>query len=184
VDEGERGYTSLERLSARPTLDVHGLWGGYSGEGSKTIIPAVAAAKFSTRLVPDQDFGEIERLTVEHLQAIAPKTVRVQVRVIHGGAPALTPLEHPGVEVAKVALETAFGTPPLFQRSGGSVPVVAALEAMLGLKTVMVGWASPNGNFHAPNEWMPVDNYRRGMDSIIHLWAGFAKRPPSELRGA
>jgi acetylornithine deacetylase/succinyl-diaminopimelate desuccinylase-like protein len=184
VDEGERGYTSLERLSARPTLDVHGLWGGYSGEGSKTIIPAVAAAKFSTRLVPDQDFGEIERLTVEHLQAIAPKTVRVQVRVIHGGAPALTPLEHPGVEVAKVALEAAFGTPPLFQRSGGSVPVVAALEAMLGLKTVMVGWASPNGNFHAPNEWMPVDNYRRGMDSIIHLWAGFAKRQPSELRGA
>lgn len=183
VDEGERGYTTLERLSARPTLDVNGLWGGYSGDGSKTIIPAWAAAKFSTRLVPDQDFQEIEWLTVEHLKAIAPPTVRVDVRVIHGGAPALTPLDHPGVAVATAALERAFGRAPLFQRSGGSVPVVAALESRLGLKTVMVGWASPNGNFHAPNEWMPVDNYRRGMDSIVHLWDGFAGSDPAELRG-
>jgi acetylornithine deacetylase/succinyl-diaminopimelate desuccinylase-like protein len=184
VDEGERGYTTLERLSARPTLDINGLWGGYQGEGSKTIIPAWAAAKFSTRLVPDQDFEEIERLTVQHVKALAPSNVRVDVRVIHGGAPALTPLDHPGVEVARRALESAFGKAPLFQRSGGSVPVVAAMESILGLKTVMVGWASPNGNFHAPNEWMPVDNYRRGMDSIVHLWAGFAGQEPSALREA
>ena len=181
---GERGYTTLERLSARPTFDINGIWGGYSGEGSKTIIPAWAAAKFSTRLVPDQDFTEIERLTVAHLKAIAPPTVRVGVRVIHGGAPALTPLDHPGVAVASAALEQAFGRAPLFQRSGGSVPVVAALESQLGLKTVMVGWASPNGNFHAPNEWMPIDNYRRGMDSIVHLWQGFSELHPDELRSA
>ena len=184
VDGGERGYTPLERLSARPTFDINGIWGGYSGEGSKTIIPAWAAAKFSTRLVPDQDFTEIERLTVAHLKAIAPPTVRVDVRVIHGGAPALTPLDHPGVAVASAALEQAFGRAPLFQRSGGSVPVVAALESQLGLKTVMVGWASPNGNFHAPNEWMPIDNYRRGMDSIVHLWQGFSELHPDELRSA
>lgn len=182
VDGGELGYTTLERLSARPTFDINGLWGGYSGDGSKTIIPAWAAAKFSTRLVPDQDFTEIERLIVAHLQAIAPPTVRVDVKVIHGGAPALTPLDHPGVEVARVALERAFGKTPLFQRTGGSVPVVAAMEKHLGLKTVMVGWASPNGNFHAPNEWMPIDNYRRGMDSIVHLWAGFAEADAGELR--
>jgi acetylornithine deacetylase/succinyl-diaminopimelate desuccinylase-like protein len=86
--------------------------------------------------------------------------------------------------VAATALERAFGKAPLFQRSGGSVPVVAALESMLSLKTVMVGWASPNGNFHAPNEWMPIDNYRRGMDSIVHLWAGFAEMEPEQLRDA
>lgn len=184
VDAGERGYTTLERLSARPTLDINGLWGGYSGEGAKTIIPAWAAAKFSTRLVPDQDFVEIQRNTVAHLKAIAPPTVKVDVRFVHGGAPALTPLHHPGVDVAAAALEAAFGRAPVFQRSGGSVPVVAALASILGLKTVMVGWASPNGNFHAPNEWMPVDNYRRGMESIVHLWAGFAERRPAELRDA
>ena len=183
LSEGERGYTLLERLSARPTFDINGLWGGYSGEGSKTIIPAWAAAKFSTRLVPGQDYRRIERIVAEHLERIAPPTVRIEVKVIHGGAPALTPLDHPSVAPAVRALEAGFGKPPLFQRSGGSIPVVAALDTALGLKTVMVGFASPNGNFHAPNEWMPLRNYRDGLDSLVHLWHELGRTDPGELKG-
>jgi acetylornithine deacetylase/succinyl-diaminopimelate desuccinylase-like protein len=180
--QGEEGYTLRERLSARPTFDINGIWGGYSGEGSKTIIPAWAAAKISTRLVPDQDHREIERLVVEHIKAIAPPTVRVEVKVIHGGAPALTPLDHPGVAAASRALEAGFGTAPLFQRSGGSVPVVAALDAHLGIKTLMVGFANPTGNFHAPNEWMSLRNIRDGMASLVHLWAELGEMDAAELR--
>jgi acetylornithine deacetylase/succinyl-diaminopimelate desuccinylase-like protein len=183
ASEGERGYTLLERLSGRPTFDINGIWGGYSGEGAKTIIPAWAAAKFSMRLVPDQDYREIERLVTEHLQRIAPPTVRTDVRVIHGGAPAITPLEHPSVEAAARALEAGFGKAPLFHRSGGSVPVVAELDEQLGLKTVMVGFAAPGGNFHAPNEWLPLRNYRDGLASLVHLWAEVARLSPAELRG-
>jgi acetylornithine deacetylase/succinyl-diaminopimelate desuccinylase-like protein len=179
--DGEPGYTLLERLSARPTFDINGLWGGYSGEGSKTIIPAWAAAKFSTRLVPDQDHGEIEQQVVEHLHRIAPPTVKVEVTVIHGGQPAITPLDHPAIQRAARVLEAAFGKAPLFHRSGGSIPVVAALDAALGLKTVMVGFASPNGNFHAPNEWMPLANYRGGMRALVRLWDELAAATPAEL---
>jgi acetylornithine deacetylase/succinyl-diaminopimelate desuccinylase-like protein len=180
--EGERGYTLNERLSARPTFDINGLWGGYSGEGSKTIIPALAAAKISTRLVPDQDHREIERLMIEHLQRIAPPTVKLEVRVIHGGQPAITPMDHPAVRLAARALEDAFGKAPLFHRSGGSIPVVAALESQLGLKSVMVGFASPNGNFHAPNEWLPLTNYRGGMDAIVRLWSELGAAGGAGLR--
>ncbi|HEX7068648.1 MAG TPA: dipeptidase [Candidatus Limnocylindria bacterium] len=182
--QGEAGYTLRERLSARPTFDINGLWGGYSGEGSKTIIPAWAAAKISTRLVPDQDHRKIERQVVDHLKAIAPPTVRVEVKVIHGGAPAVTPLDHPGVAAAARALEAGFGTAPLFQRSGGSVPVVAALDAHLGIKTLMVGFANPTGNFHAPNEWMSLRNIRDGMASLVHLWSELGAMTASDLRGA
>jgi acetylornithine deacetylase/succinyl-diaminopimelate desuccinylase-like protein len=180
--EGEHGYTLLERLSARPTLDINGLWGGYSGEGSKTIIPAWAAAKLSTRLVPDQDFQQVERTVVEHLKRIAPPTVTVEVKVIHGGAPALTPLDAPAVRLAAKALEDAFGKAPRFQRNGGSVPVVAALQKQIGLQSVLVGFASPNGNFHAPNEWMPIANIRGGMDALVRLWAELGSATPEELR--
>jgi acetylornithine deacetylase/succinyl-diaminopimelate desuccinylase-like protein len=181
--EGEDGYTLLERLSGRPTFDINGIWGGYQGEGAKTIIPAWAAAKFSTRLVPDQDHREIEQLMIDHLRRIAPPSVRVEIKVIHGGQPAITPLEHPAVQLAARALEQAFGKAPLFHRSGGSIPVVAALESGIGLKTVMVGFASPNGNFHAPNEWMPLANYRGGMDAIVRLWDELGRATPSSLRG-
>jgi acetylornithine deacetylase/succinyl-diaminopimelate desuccinylase-like protein len=177
--KGEHGHSLLERLSARPTFDINGMWGGYTGEGAKTIIPAWAAAKISTRLVPDQDYREIEASVKAHLESIAPTTCRVEVKVIHGGAPAITPLDHPGIEPASRALEAGFGKAPLFQRSGGSVPVVAALDAHLGLKTLMVGFANPTGNFHAPNEWMSLRNIRNGMVSLVHLWAELGA-----LRGA
>jgi acetylornithine deacetylase/succinyl-diaminopimelate desuccinylase-like protein len=180
--DGESGYTLLERLSARPTFDINGIWSGYTGEGAKTIIPAWAAAKISTRLVPDQDYREIERAIKEHLEAIAPPTVTADVRIIHGGAPAITPLDHPGIGPAARALEAGFGKAPLFQRSGGSVPVVAALDAHLGLKTLMVGFANPTGNFHAPNEWMSLRNLRDGMASLVHLWAELGAMRASDLR--
>ncbi|HEX5579795.1 MAG TPA: dipeptidase [Candidatus Limnocylindria bacterium] len=181
--EGEPGYTLLERLSARPTFDINGMWGGYQGEGSKTIIPAFAAAKLSTRLVPDQDHREIEELMVRHLTRIAPPTVKVSVKVIHGGQPAITPLAHPGVTIAAEALRQAFGKDPVYHRSGGSIPVVAALDDALDLKTVMIGFSSPNGNFHAPNEWMPLANYRGGLDAIVRLWGLLGDVSPKELRG-
>jgi acetylornithine deacetylase/succinyl-diaminopimelate desuccinylase-like protein len=180
--DGEAGYTLLERLSARPTLDIHGLWGGYSGVGAKTIIPSWAATKFSTRLVPDQDYAEIERMIVDHLKRAAPPTVRIEVRVIHGGAPAITPIDHPAISVAARALEEAFGKAPVFLRGGGSIPVVAALEKGIGLKTVLIGFASPNGNFHAPNEWMPAQNLQRGMQAIVRLWGAFGEMTPQQLR--
>ena len=181
--EGELGHTLTERLSARPTFDINGITGGYTGEGAKTIIPAWASAKISTRLVPDQDFREIEELVKAHLEALAPPSVAVTVRVIHGGAPAITPLDHPGIAPAARALEAGFGSPPLFQRSGGSVPVVAALDAHLGLKTLMVGFANPTGNFHAPNEWMSLSNLRDGLVSLVHLWAELGAMRAEDLRG-
>ncbi len=181
--DGEEGWSLLERMSGRPTFDINGIWGGYAGEGAKTIIPAWAAAKFSTRLVPDQDFRSIEQLIKRHVEAIAPSTVTVSVRIIHGGAPAITPLDHPGVRLGAEALEAAFGKAPLYHRSGGSVPVVAALDSHLGLKSVLIGFASPNGNFHSPNEWMPLGNVRGGMDAIVRLWERLGSVSPDELRG-
>jgi acetylornithine deacetylase/succinyl-diaminopimelate desuccinylase-like protein len=181
--DGERGHTLLERLSARPTFDINGIWGGYTGDGAKTIIPATATAKISTRLVPDQDHGEIAELVKAHLESIAPPTVTVDVRVIHGGNPAVTPLDHPGVARAARALDAGFGSAPLYTRSGGSVPVVAALDAALGLKTLMVGFANPTGNFHAPNEWISLRNVRDGLASIVHLWAELGAMSAEELRG-
>jgi len=180
--DGERGYSLPERLSGRPTFDINGLWGGYQGIGSKTIIPSWAAAKISTRLVPDQDPREIERLMIEHLQRIAPPTVRVEVKPISNGAPAVTPLDHPGVRAAAAAAERAFGKAPLFHRMGGSIPFVADLDAALGITSVLLGFASPNGNFHAPNEWMPLDNLRRGMVAIVHLWDELSHVAPEALR--
>ncbi|HEU5326332.1 MAG TPA: dipeptidase [Candidatus Limnocylindria bacterium] len=179
---GERGYTLKERLSARPTFDVNGIWGGYQGEGAKTIIPAWAAAKISTRLVPDQDYRTIEQAMKAHLEAIAPPTVRTEVRIIHGGAPAITPLDHPGIAPARRALTAGFGREPLFQRSGGSVPVVAALDAQLGLKTLMLGFANPTGNFHAPNEWMSLLNLRSGLASLVQLWGELGGMDARDLR--
>jgi len=181
---GEAAFTLLERLSARPTFDINGIWGGYTGEGAKTIIPAWAAAKISTRLVPNQDYRVIEKAMKAHLEAIAPPTVRVDVKIIHGGAPVVTPLDHPGIGPAARALAAGFGKEPLFQRSGGSVPVVAALDAQLGLKTLMVGFANPTGNFHAPNEWMSLANLRQGMVSLVHLWAELGQMRAEELRSS
>jgi acetylornithine deacetylase/succinyl-diaminopimelate desuccinylase-like protein len=182
--EGERGYTLLERMSGRPTFDINGLYGGFSGDGSKTIIPAWAAAKISCRLVPDQDHHQIAAAMEEHLRRIAPPTVKVTVTTIQGGNPLITPLDHPALKRAAAALVKAFGKAPLYHRTGGSIPVAAAMDQVLGLKSVMVGFASPNGNFHSPNEWMPLANYRGGMDALVYLWDEFGSLTPGELRRA
>ena len=157
--------------------------GRLPGEGSKTIIPAFAAAKLSTRLVPDQDYREIEQLMVKHLKRIAPPTVAVSVKVIHGGAPAITPLDHPGVTIAAEALTPAFGKDPVFHRSGGSIPVVAALDAQLGLKTVMIGFASPNGNFHAPERVDAAGQLPRRDGCHRPALGALGEVSPKELRG-
>jgi acetylornithine deacetylase/succinyl-diaminopimelate desuccinylase-like protein len=179
---GERGWSLVERLSGRPTFDINGIWGGYQGEGSKTIIPGWAAAKLSTRLVPDQDPRKIEAQMIEHLKGIGPSTCRVSVKSLSNGWPAMTPIDHPAVEAAARASEKAFGKAPVFHRSGGSIPYVPALEQKTGIKSVMVGWASPNGNFHAPNEWMPMANYRGGLDCIVHLWDEIGRMTAAEMR--
>jgi acetylornithine deacetylase/succinyl-diaminopimelate desuccinylase-like protein len=180
--DGERGHSLLERLSARPTFDINGIWGGYTGEGAKTIIPAWAAAKISTRLVPNQDYREIEQMMKSHLESIAPPTVRVEIKIIHGGAPVVTPLDHPSIGAASRALQAGFGKAPVFKRAGGSVPVVAALKSHLGLRTLMVGFANPTGNFHAPNEWISLRNVRSGLASIVWLWAELGCLSGDDLR--
>ncbi|MFI5255505.1 MAG: dipeptidase [Candidatus Limnocylindrales bacterium] len=160
---GEAGYTTLERKTARPTLDVNGIWGGYQGEGSKTIVPGRASAKISCRLVPDQVPERVFELFKAHVLALAPPGVRVTVRDLGGGLPSRTSLDHPGVQAAARALEATFGAAPLYIREGGSIPFVATFEHALGLPVVLLGFAPPNGNFHAPNEWMDRQNFELGI---------------------
>jgi acetylornithine deacetylase/succinyl-diaminopimelate desuccinylase-like protein len=167
---GEVGYTTLERRGARPTLDVNGIWGGFQGEGTKTIIPAHAHAKVSCRLVVDQDPDRIFELFRDHVLEVAPPGVRVEVHKLGGGRPSLTPMDHPATQAAARAIEAAFGRPPLFQREGGSIPVCATFEQGLGLPVVLAGFTNPDDNAHAPNESMVLDNYERGIRAIARMW--------------
>jgi acetylornithine deacetylase/succinyl-diaminopimelate desuccinylase-like protein len=167
---GEEGYTPLERLWARPTLDVHGLWGGFSGEGAKTVIPARAGAKLSCRLVPDQNPDAIAALVAAQLERLAPPGVRVQVRVLHGGRPVVTPLDHPALQAAGRAIERGFGKPPSFIREGGSIPFVATLVQELGLPCVLLGVGLPDEHTHAPNEFFHLANFYSGMRTVAALW--------------
>ncbi|MDE3078175.1 MAG: dipeptidase, partial [Chloroflexota bacterium] len=149
---GEPGYSVLERTWARPTLDVNGLWGGFQGAGSKTIIPAEAHAKVSCRLVPDQDPGQVAEQFEAFVRQIAPPTVAVQVQRLHGGRPSITPIDHPATRAAVKALERAFRKDVVFMREGGSIPVVATFDSLLGLPTVLLGIGLPDEHAHAPNE--------------------------------
>jgi acetylornithine deacetylase/succinyl-diaminopimelate desuccinylase-like protein len=167
---GEEDYTPLERLWARPTLDVHGLWGGFSGEGAKTVIPARAGAKLSCRLVPDQDPAAVAALLATHLEQLAPPGVRVTVQVLHGGRPVVTPLEHPALQAAARAVERGFGTAPSFIREGGSIPFVATLVQELGLPCVLLGVGLPDEHTHAPNEFFHLANFYSGMRTVAYLW--------------
>ncbi len=167
---GERGYSPLERVWARPTLDVNGLWGGYSGPGAKTIIPARAGAKLSCRLVPDQDPDTIGRLVADYLRQVAPPGVRVTVRQLHGGRPVLTPLDTPALQAAQRAVERGFGKPPVFIREGGSIPFVATLVEQLRVPSVLLGVGLPDERTHAPNEFFHLVNFYRGMRAVAYLW--------------
>ena len=180
---GETGYTTLERRWGRPTLDVNGIWGGWTGDGPKTIIPAWAAAKLSCRLVPGQDPTRIFELVRDHVAALTPPTVRSETNLVNIGRPALTPLDHPAAEEAFAALREAFDREPVFIREGGSVPVAASFESMLGLPVVLLGFGAPDGQAHAPNEWMLLDNYETGIRAIVRYWDRLAARG-EELRSA
>jgi acetylornithine deacetylase/succinyl-diaminopimelate desuccinylase-like protein len=167
---GEKGYSSLERTWARPTLECNGIWGGYIGEGAKTVLPSKAFAKISCRLVPDQDSSTIAKLVEKHLKKISPKTIDIQVRSLHGGEAAITPIESPGVQAAVAALEKGFGKKPLYQREGGSIPIVVQFKKMLGLDTVLLGFGVPDENAHSPNEFMLVDNFFGGVKTAVHFF--------------
>jgi len=160
---GEAGYSSLERATGRPTLDVNGIWGGYQGEGAKTVLPAKVAAKISMRLVPDQDPDEISKLFEEHFKKIAPKSVNVKVHAHHGGYPVITELDFYGMRAAAQAFEDIYGKAPLFTREGGSIPIVAAFKNILGVSSILMGFGLNSDNIHSPNEKFSLKDFHRGI---------------------
>jgi acetylornithine deacetylase/succinyl-diaminopimelate desuccinylase-like protein len=170
VTAGEKGFTTLERIWGRPTLDCCGITGGFQGHGAKTIIPARASAKLSCRLVPDQEPDDIARLLSEHLERVAPPGVRVRVEKLHGGRPYLAPTDHPVYEVAKRAFSKAFGKPTVFMREGGSIPFVRTIADATGKPCLLMGFGQPDENAHAPNEWLDLENYHLGIKSAAYLY--------------
>jgi acetylornithine deacetylase/succinyl-diaminopimelate desuccinylase-like protein len=171
---GETGYTSEERSSIRPTLDVNGIWGGYIGEGAKTVLPSKAYAKLSMRLVPDQKSDAITKLFKDHFEKIAPPGITVVVRPHHGGEAAVTPIDSAAYQAASKAMEETFGKKPIPTRGGGSIPIVALFEAELGLKTVLFGFGLDSDNIHSPNEKYGVFNYFQGIKTIPRFFQHYA----------
>ena len=180
---GEKGYPLLEQRWTRPTLDVNGIWGGWTGDGPKTIIPAWAAAKVSCRLVPNQDPVRIFGLVRDHVAAVTPAGVRSEVKLINIGRPAITPIDHPAAREAFAALRETFGREPVFIREGGSVPVAASFQSILGLPIVLLGFGPADGQAHAPNEWMDLANYEGGIRAIVRYWERLAERGEELRRG-
>jgi acetylornithine deacetylase/succinyl-diaminopimelate desuccinylase-like protein len=177
IDEvmGEAGYSTPERGSIRPTLDVNGMWGGYIGEGAKTVIASKAYAKISMRLVPDQDPEEITQLFLTHFERIAPSGVKVKVTPHHGGEPAVTPIDSIGYHAASMAYEKTFGKKPIPVRSGGSIPIVAMFEKELGLKTILMGFGLDSDAIHSPNEHYGLFNYYRGIETIPYFFKYYSE---------
>jgi acetylornithine deacetylase/succinyl-diaminopimelate desuccinylase-like protein len=174
---GEVGFTTLERRAARPTLDVNGIWGGFEGEGSKTIIPAHAHAKVSCRLVAAQDPVRIFEAFRAYVEEIAPPGVTTTVQSLGGGLPSLTPMDHPATQAAARALEATFGQAPVYIREGGSIPVCASFGSILGLPVVLMGFTPPDENAHAPNEWMDLHNYETSIRAIARMFDESADLP-------
>ena len=172
---GERGYTTLERLWARPTFEVNGLLSGFTGDGAKTVIPAVAMAKVSMRLVPDQDPGRVADLFEAHLRKVTPPTVELTVTRMHGGRPWMTEFDNPFVQAAGRAVERGFGRRPVFNREGGSIPVVATFQEVLGLPAVLFGVGLPDENAHAPNEKLDLGNFHNGIVASAVLYDEIGK---------
>jgi len=168
IDElwGEKGYTTIERTGIRPTVEVNGIWGGYIGEGAKTVLPSKASAKISMRLVPNQQSAVITSLFQKHFESIAPKYVKVKVTPHHGGEPAVTPTDSIAYKAAEKAIEESFGKAPIPCRGGGSIPIVALFETELGLKTVLMGFGLDSDNLHSPNEKFDIANYYKGIETI------------------
>ncbi|MCI0519120.1 MAG: M20/M25/M40 family metallo-hydrolase, partial [Chloroflexi bacterium] len=167
---GEEGYTSVERVGARPTLEVNGLLSGFTGEGSKTVLPAKAMAKISCRLVPDQDPQEAYQMFIRYLEANVPPTLRFETKHHAGSSASISDRSSPAVEAMAKAMETVWGMRPVFRREGGSVPVVVYFQKILGFESVNVGFALPGDNVHAPNEKIHLPTWRRGIDTLIHFF--------------
>jgi acetylornithine deacetylase/succinyl-diaminopimelate desuccinylase-like protein len=172
---GEKGYTTLERTSIRPTLDVNGIWGGYTAPGAKTVLASKAYAKISMRLVPNQTSEEITEKFVKHFNAIAPDYVTVKVKPHHGGEPAVTPIDSIAYQAASAAIESTFGKKPIPMRGGGSIPIVALFEKTLGLKTILMGFGLDSNKIHSPNENYGLFNYYKGIETIPLFFENFAK---------
>ena len=173
--EGEKGYTTLERTSIRPTLDVNGIWGGYIGEGAKTVLPSKANAKISMRLVPNQDPDKITKLFQKHFKSIAPDSVKVTVTPHHGGQPAVTPTDTLEYKAAAMAMKDTFGKDPIPQRGGGSIPIVALFENILKVKTVLMGFGLNSDDIHSPNEHYGLFNFYKGIETIPYFLNHYAK---------
>lgn len=172
---GESGFTTIERTGIRPSLDVNGIWGGYTEEGTKTVIPARASAKISMRLVPNQDFEEIAELFEKHFRAIAPKSVKVDVRFLHGGAPYVAPTDMPAYKAAERAIEESFGKKPLPFYSGGSIPIISGFERILGIKSLLLGFGLAEDAIHSPNESYGLEQFDKGLRTITLFYKYFAQ---------
>ena len=166
---GESGYTTLERIWTRPTLDINGIWSGFTGQGAKTVIPAVAHAKISMRLVPNQRPAEVGKKLARHLRAVAPKSVKVEVRELHGGDAWVTATDHPAMRAASRAMQRAFGRKAVFVREGGSIPVVATFDEILGAPCLLMGIGLQDDNLHAPNEKIDIDQFYGGIVAAAYL---------------
>ncbi|MBW8241960.1 dipeptidase [Muricauda oceani] len=167
---GEKGYSTGERFGIRPTLDVNGIWGGYTGEGAKTVIASKAYAKISMRLVPNQDWHEITDLFTKHFESLAPKSVKVKVSPHHGGQAYVTPIDSDGYQAASKAMETTFGKTPVPQRTGGSIPIVALFENVFDSKTILLGFGLDSDAIHSPNEHFGVWNFLKGIETIPYFY--------------
>ena len=172
---GEKGYTTNERNAIRPTLDVNGIWGGYTGEGAKTVIASKAFAKISMRLVPNQDWRAITQLFKNHFESIAPKSVKVVVKPHHGGQGYVTPIDNIAYQAASKAYETSFGKIPIPQRSGGSIPIVALFEQHLKSKTILMGFGLDSDAIHSPDEHFGIWNYLKGIETIPYFYTYFTE---------
>ena len=173
--QGEAGYNTLERNSCRPSFDICGIWGGYTGEGSKTVLPSEAFAKVSCRLVANQDHEEISRAFVEYMQQIAPKSVKVEVTPMHGGQGYVCPIDLPAYKAAEVGFEKAFGKKPLAARRGGSIPIIATFEKVLGVKTILMGFGLEQNAIHSPNESMDLEVFENGIVAVTEFYQALCK---------
>lgn len=171
---GEKGYTTYERTGIRPTLELNGIWGGYTGEGAKTVLPAKAYAKISARLVPNQTSDKMTEVLLKYFRSIAPSCVEVKAELHHGGEPYMTPIDSKGYKAASKALETTFGKVPIPVRGGGSIPICSILEKELGIKIIFMGFGLDNDNLHSPNEKYNIENYYKGIETIPYFHQYFS----------
>lgn len=172
---GEKGYSTLERTGIRPSLDVNGIWGGYTDKGAKTILPSKAYAKISMRLVPHQNSKKIAELFKTHFETIAPKTVKVKVDFLHGGEGYVSPTDTIAYQAAGKAYETVYGKKPIPVRSGGSIPIISLFEKVLGVKTILMGFGLESDAIHSPNENYPLEQFYKGIETIPYFYKYYAE---------